>query len=324
MAANHDKQIAEAEELLGDDNVRDFVRRRLMARALPISTGLANACIDAERASATRVHALLATAQECQPAIKVLMQAWSNVAAEFFTSEHEAHDAEISLIESGVLEGIVSTLQSREYDNLKAIVARYSVAPQLAITVPHASRLLNALKNHAWLLAGYTPGKKKVPKERRVARRIDAFEAGDFRAALTSRLRMKHSFIIFPSVLEQIRTLQQIKQERAKKDSSKEYRTITDADLRHSVQTSSVICTEETPEPRGWDMVIQGLSLDGLALKLHVWMAKEDDDSPLEIMYFDLISEDEIGQKTNSTPLFASNQGKLPPPIPQSATTRKR
>jgi len=116
-----------------------------------------------------------------------------------------------------------------------------------------------------------------------------------FRAEIRRRLRMKQNFVFFPAVREQIKNLRRSKQRQSKTGPNREFATIIDLDLINAVRTCEVIHEEETLDAPGWIIVINGLSRDGWTLRLHVWLTKKDDNTPLAIMSFALISEEVEG-----------------------------
>src|ERR1041385_7580865 len=68
--------IEAAEELLQDDYVHSFVKRRLLARSLPEGADMEGAQSGAASMHAPALVALLETVQQSQPAIQAVLQAW--------------------------------------------------------------------------------------------------------------------------------------------------------------------------------------------------------------------------------------------------------
>lgn len=138
--------VEAAEELLQDDSVRAFVRKRLLARLLPITADVQGAikysqCTDASRASSIYKEILTS-----QPAIEVLLNTWKELSEEFFDSKDEAANGEKSFIDSGIFAEMVASLTANNLSQLNSVVASDETNRDLVKAIPGATHLLNSLR----------------------------------------------------------------------------------------------------------------------------------------------------------------------------------
>jgi tetratricopeptide (TPR) repeat protein len=138
--------IEAAEELMQDDAVQSFVRRRLLARELPAGAQVEDALEYAEALNASTVKTLYQEVVGSQEIIKALLDTWRDVAPNFFESVEEQATAERVFIEAGAFADIVTALHSDDESKLGSIVVHYGVNPNLLVGIPQPIKVLNALR----------------------------------------------------------------------------------------------------------------------------------------------------------------------------------
>ncbi|MDX6693076.1 MAG: hypothetical protein QOF02_679 [Blastocatellia bacterium] len=141
--------VEAAEELLQDGAALAFVRARLLARLLPETADMDGALVYAANAGALTVFALYEEVGQSQEAIKFILEAWSEVATEFFLDAPEqAAGAEKILIESGVFAEMATAATAGETSRLGSIVATYGMKIELrrALPPPRSTQIINAVR----------------------------------------------------------------------------------------------------------------------------------------------------------------------------------
>jgi tetratricopeptide (TPR) repeat protein len=139
--------IEAAEELLQDDNVRSFVKRRLLARPLPESADMEGARSGAALVCAPVLSALFGAVEESQPAIQAVLQAWNHAAKGHFATPEQAADAESALIELGVFDELVSVMAQGSPEDLDSLVVRFGFDQKILANIPRVAQLLKAMNS---------------------------------------------------------------------------------------------------------------------------------------------------------------------------------
>lgn len=136
--------IEAAEELLQNVSVLAFAQARLLARPLPGAADTGGAISLTSNAGAVTVNALYKELVESQEAIQQVLDCWKQVPEEFFASYDDLVGSEATLIETGVIAGLVSAVASKNANELNNSVARYS--RQLEKSIPQITHILDAIR----------------------------------------------------------------------------------------------------------------------------------------------------------------------------------
>ena len=185
--------IEAAEELLNDDYINNFVKRRLLAFPLPKQADINGAILFSNQTGAKTVYSIFDKVATAQNFIKKLTDICNEVMLRFFDTDEERENAIRILIGIGFFGDVISSIAFENAEKLDSLIISYGLNPEFKKKVNKGIQILNQIKKLISSEIGleaektryirdekkYKPAKKKTPTIDRIYELITTFKKGE-------------------------------------------------------------------------------------------------------------------------------------------------
>ncbi len=182
--------IEAAEELLSDDYINKFVKRRLLAFPLPNQADVNGAISFSNQTKAKTVHSIFDKVAKAQSYIKKIADISNEVMLKFFDTEEERENAIKILIGIGFFGDVISSIAFEDAEKLDSLIISYGLNSELKKKLNKGTQILNQIKKrisseiapeaekirYAKDENKHKPARKKSPAIDRIYELITTFE----------------------------------------------------------------------------------------------------------------------------------------------------